>query len=1203
MDIRIRLLRILVVPAIVATVIGPAMSGDQPLQRRTLDFHTRQSASRYDLPDPVDLQSVQIPPSVLERRSSSVRVAAMQSSPGVEICGGALGGTSYDYQMNDDNQRMIALSGEPGDPYVHFVWTHNVYLSGPYHGYYKSIAAACWSQDGGLGLGNCGTSQFGMEDTLWFVDARPGFPTIDVASNGNPQIAFHARSDTNQPWGPYSTHMFSAQSRCGLDWGIEELSGSAAPQAIWPHLAIDRNGSSTRTTIEDVFHVCAHPTGDGPDSSFDDEILYWRRVGDFGNAWEGPVVLDRNAGTLNHHIAVDPTSERVSVFYIRDDLDPNSLLQVGYLESPDNGASWIAAGTGIYPSPIEPIVDPYVAITSYTGPDGSGPQAWVECSGEYDYDGVKHAVWIEQIYANASPDCRVRHWDEINGSTIVRQALGWNNQGGHGIRDLWLALPNIAFGDGSTICTDGPGDQTNRNYVYVTYEQYGGPTEVEASDVSGSDNQQNLEIYLAVSNDGGNSFSPSLNLTNTKTPGCDGVDPTNECASERDPSLAKLVNDTIHIMYILDTDAGDAVAGQGQWTFNPVMYYRIPGGTDAAFLCPEIAPVFSAFLVADSSCEFHAGLTEPPFQATTDLIIENFGNSTLSGNISTSLGSDWLQLTTGAYAIAPGDPADVRSVVMDAMAALVQTGGEGLYQDEILITHNDTTQPSPQTIPVDFFIFDEFYCPQFVTLNTGWLWLEISNVERQGVQSGMEGGLSRLATDSSYAIFDASLLIGVSPNPDTLVFRNMYGSGNGQPGFRALGSLYVDTSAYGTAYGKVFATAPQTTVDSTLRIEAEYIFPQHPDSCEFVLIKYSISNRTGSTINDLIIGQATDFNVVPSVNDVDSIQIGNQNTGHLNSDFNLAYQQGADTTGHVIVGDRTATRFKGGITAIQTFAAPRAWIAPNDPWLETRPGQGFHEGYLYEEMNATSFELFPPNDPDPEEDLHTVMVMEQDVDLAPNAARHYVIGYVSSNTGPDDADLLATTRKAWRYCFGWNEFTVYDSMPNPATPTSYPYHAIGTHEDGIAGGCSGCIVSEIDDSENAFSIVPGPDPCYGTIDFAGTDSNKAYQATYRVTDLCSDYADDITIEVVVGEPLRCSCPHQGDVDADGFRDAVDLDSLIDILFFNAPDPQDSLCPITRSDLNGDGFSDAVDLGLLIVHLFFNGSDPCDPCDPLDVNCD
>ncbi|MBD3297905.1 MAG: hypothetical protein GF341_04555 [candidate division Zixibacteria bacterium] len=1164
--------------------------------------------SRYNLPEADGDNSNWKP---LDRKTESVSIiddqngpamgldATVQSSPGIVLCGGAQGGTAYGLQHNDNNQQMISvLPTSYGGQYVHFTWTHwdRIVDSGDVG---RFVAYNCWSQSGGLGLGNCGIT------FQWWVnplEAHAGFPNIDIGSDDRAIVALHA-SERDGPLGaPLTTSpwVFNAAVPCGDLFGAGQF-GNASPveegEVIWPHLRVDLgDGAQSRQQAEDVFHLVAHPSGLGHDRSWQNQLVYYRRVGGFGNPWDGPVVLDNDAGTINHHVAVDPTSERVAVFYQRDNFDPDNLLQNGYIESPDNGASWIAAGD--FPNPTQ--TASYVPITSYTGPEIVNPQSWVELQGEYDNDGIKHAVWIEQAYANATADCRLKHWDEINGITTIKEALGWNNQGIDGGRDLWLALPNIAFGDGSTVCTDGPGDQTNDNYVYVTYEQYGGPTAAEQSDVSASDNAHNLDIYIAVSNDGGQTFSPSVNLTNTKTPGCDGVIPGNECASERDPSLAHVVNDTIHLMYILDTDAGDVVFGQGNWTFNPVMYYRIPGGTDADFLCPNMAPVVTAQLTnQDPDCEYHAAFNASagPQQQMEDLIIDNLGNATLAGSVSGVPAVDWLVVTTGSYMIPAGDPPNTRTVTMDASASSVQSGGEGLYQSTIEITHNDTTQPSPIVFPVDFFAFDAFYCPEFATLNTGWLWLTVSNVERQANRGPEQGGLVRLdptVGDSSYSIYDASLLIGVPPNPDTLVFRNIYGEGNGMPGFRALESLQRDTSAYGTNSGYASAVAGQTTADSSLAIDVEYIFPQHPDSCEFVLIKYRIENQTESTISDLAFGQATDFDIVPSRNDIDSIQPGVQNTGHINPDYNLVYQQGVDQAGHVIVGDRTATRFKGGITAIQPSPVPRAWVAPNEPWLQGPTGLGFGEGYLWQEMNASGIEIFPSNDPDPEEDLHTVMVMENGVSLAPGEVRRYLIGYVSSNTGTDDADLMASVRKAWRYCFGWSEFVTYDLLSDPMVK-EYPVYAIGTHEEGLPGGCNGCIFSEVDDPFDAFSLTSNG--CAGTITFSGTMDDWCYTATYRVEDLCGEYSDDCVIRVDVGECIGCLCAFQCDFDENGVRDAIDMNAEIDILFFNGPDPKDPSCPVTRADFDANGFSDVLDLDALIKHLFFNGPPPVDPCIP------
>ncbi|GAB4318534.1 MAG: hypothetical protein Kow0074_07790 [Candidatus Zixiibacteriota bacterium] len=75
----------------------------------------------------------------------------------------------------------------------------------------------------------------------------------------------------------------------------------------------------------------------------------------------------------------------------------------------------------------------------------------------------------------------------------------------------------------------------------------------------------------------------------------------------------------------------------------------------------------------------------------------------------------------------------------------------------------------------------------------------------------------------------------------------------------------------------------------------------------------------------------------------------------------------------------------------------------------------------------------------------------------------------------------------------------------------------------------------------------------------------------------------------------CSCPLQADLNADSFLDAVDLNLLIEVLFFNGADTQDPDCPTPRSDVNNDGISDAVDMNYMIDLLFFGGPNPVNPC--------
>ena len=1142
------------------------------------------------------------------RSRRSLRASA-QASPGTALCAA---GTSYDYQHNDLGQKMVAtLGGNPATANVHFAWMHWDVIPESIDRVDRFTNYNGFNPSSGLCLGDCGVTVSGAGgDPLL---ARGGYVTIDVTSDDNAFLAFHQRSEAQQP--PTSDQRYSSYT---LDQGLpcfnlfadNELPGSNPGEAIWPHGAIDRGGG-VKAPGDDVYHVTSRPTGDWP--PFATEIHYWRRVG-LAGAWEGPVVLD-NSGQLNHHIATDPTSQKVAVVYTQDitPANPDELLQVVYMQSATNGADWIAAG--FYPDPLTAHGFPFTQVTSYSDP--LGHQSWIEAGGEFDLDGELHVFWVEQDVANTSSDCRLKHWSASTGFSTISQAITWPdlNGGGDGGRDLVLAFPGIAFGDGSTNCSDGPanpgsgGANSNRNYVYYLSEQYGGETAVEQADHSATTGlggaQQNLEFYLSASNDGGATWSPPANLTNTKTPGCDGT-PGNECASERDPNMALVVNNAIHIQYILDVQAGDAVFAQGSWRFNPVMYYKIPGGNDAALICPEIAPSFAARLTnQEPGCEYHASHT-PAGQQIEDLIVENFGNAPMHGNISEVPNVDWLTiLPAGNYTIGPGT-GQTSTVTMNAGAASIQTGGEGLYQSLIRITHDDPSRVSPRDIPVDFFVFNQFFCPQHVTLKTavnspGVLYLSVSNVENFGNQSGLGAGLARMNPnpaigDSSYSVYDGSLLIALPPSPDTLVFRQTFGEGNGQPGFRALGDLEVDTSAYGTNAGYASAFANQTTVDSTIGVDVTYIFPQRSDSAEFVLIKYKIFNRTASTIPGMIVGNAVDFDVTPGPDSVQNLQTGSQNTAHLRSDYNLVYQQGVDSVNHAIVGDVTATRFKGGITSIQCGPAPRAWSAPNDPWLFSRPGGGWSEGYLYQEMTKNGFEIFPPNDPNPEEDIHTGMVHEQGISLTPTTVKHYLVGLVSSRTGTGETDLINTTKKAWKYAFGWDEFVDFDTV-HENTPASYPYFAIGSHEGGLAGGCCGCVVTEVSDPQNKFSIGGGsPGDCEGTIEFAGGDKcNQPFIATYKVQDLCAQYTDLYVIKINTIEACGCLCPYQGDYDTDNFLTALDLGALIDVLFAGRPEDQDPACPNSRGDLDCDGFPTALDLGIMIDYLFAGGPAPCNPC--------
>jgi hypothetical protein len=89
---------------------------------------------------------------------------------------------------------------------------------------------------------------------------------------------------------------------------------------------------------------------------------------------------------------------------------------------------------------------------------------------------------------------------------------------------------------------------------------------------------------------------------------------------------------------------------------------------------------------------------------------------------------------------------------------------------------------------------------------------------------------------------------------------------------------------------------------------------------------------------------------------------------------------------------------------------------------------------------------------------------------------------------------------------------------------------------------------------------------------------------------------ELTQGSVTVEP-NGTCPHQGDIEPDGFITSIDLAGVISALFEGGDDPQDVCCPTTRFDMDCDGFLTSLDLSMMIDYLFGGGPGPCDPTAP------
>ena len=88
--------------------------------------------------------------------------------------------------------------------------------------------------------------------------------------------------------------------------------------------------------------------------------------------------------------------------------------------------------------------------------------------------------------------------------------------------------------------------------------------------------------------------------------------------------------------------------------------------------------------------------------------------------------------------------------------------------------------------------------------------------------------------------------------------------------------------------------------------------------------------------------------------------------------------------------------------------------------------------------------------------------------------------------------------------------------------------------------------------------------------------------------------------------IACDCSHHGDIVDDGALDALDLNALIDHIFFGyGPLLIDPACPhLNRGEVNCDGFENVLDVVHLIDAIFRGGDPPCDPCacNPYPASC-
>ncbi len=1139
------------------------------------------------------------------------------------FCGIGAGNTNYDYQHNGHTQRMIQTLGSGN--FVHCTWmvlktevitdpnrqiNYNVYNWG----------SQSWNLTGGDDFGGISIIEAGE---------RGGYTHIDVNSDGNAVVFHHSAVE-----GASNYSRIARFAIPGLGTFVaDKLTSLAGQENIWPSGSIGHRTSDDK----DVYHVGAQDSNPGPG----DQAVqaYWRYADNgSGFVWEGPVPMDSSL-TLSHLVVSN--GDRVIFIFAK----PRTYVvgersqydnDLAYYESTDNGADWITNGG----PPVSWENGGGFNCTDYA--DADIHRHYLDATAGFDSNGELHIIYNPPGYDDAEGTISVGpnlllHWAEgstPNANAVVSPGndvgfaggqdayfntvaaamwgtpgMGDGNDGSAGAWNRYICKMTMAFGDGSTECNGEP----NTDYVYCVYTQFGSEDPLDKEDASDA-GYQNGNLWMSISNDEGFSWAGnkcitttdcSVGGTPTRSPGCDVTETAfdDTCYSEHWSSIAGVINDTMHVFYVGDLDAGGIPQSEGNWATNDLMYMPIFGGTDGD-LCPTIAPVLLTSITGDPNCEYYSDLDEEV--DSEDLSIGNIGNATLTYDIEINYlsGSGWLSIdggqTVAETTIPKGGTNDTYLVEMDGGSL-----AKGLYQAEILINNDDLNKGPTYVMPIDFFRADSFICGTGVVVTTPCVALEVSNVESFGREKMGMKYYTEPDDDSLYnPIFDGSLVIAnktLTVPPDTFVYRDIFSNQEASnPGYRG---LEYPRLSYSAATDESLVTANQVTVDSTIGVTVQYFFPQSSDSCEYVRIKYKIYPYT-NTDPDLVIGLAADFDAPGS--GAGGVGIGAYNVGGYVEDYNLVYQQGLDTSRGAGETDVTWTtnKYVAGMTALTCDAVKGMHVGSND--IDVYPAGGFYDSYIWDQLLANGNTVYA----DSAIDLHAILsIKEVTIGEGDFAVAHAaLVTSIAGTEGVDFvdyaapydgyvADLIATTAKAWKKGFGWCGDFAYGDISGVFSSTNgqLDFVATGTHEGGISGGCCGCVFSVVPTPSDANIVVVDNGDCTGYVSFAGA-ADGTYSLELTVTDGCASQSDVIVLSnIEVG--TTCDCGVWSDVTGDGAVNPVDVVFMVNYVYKNIDNRVDPpACPRQTGDVTCDGAVNPVDVVFYVNYVYKNIDNRCpDPC--------
>ena len=420
---------------------------------------------------------------------------------------------STTYDWQYNGPSLSRIAFDRNNNFVHLIWIWSDSTSGTLFPD-RQVYYNCYNPLVGWLFGQ------GMEGGTACQTTRSGYGTIDLLSDGRAVIALHRGT------GP--TTAVGVDLIPGL--GVFDFVQLSPDNVIWPRVGVTGNDS--------IAVVAQHGDNDEVYSAYSTNL---------GVTWSDLIYY--GASRSGQNLFTSGVSDLACMMWTNDFQEPTFNSHLIFAVSSDGGQSW-----GRDTDVMDAIPSPSGNTYEWNMCRHSDFGGW----GMFDSDDNLHIVFSASFGTRTGPGyyfpfLRNTIWHYSSDKAAVSLiAFSSPSEYPEGVGTL-NAYGNTHLADKPSL-----GEDENGN-LYCVWQEFP-PEHWDLITAYPAD----AEIYASRSMDDGSTWGPPVNLTMT------------ESLVEVYPSLAKAVNDTLHIIYMHDLGLGSYVQDEGPRTDNPYIYHKVP---------------------------------------------------------------------------------------------------------------------------------------------------------------------------------------------------------------------------------------------------------------------------------------------------------------------------------------------------------------------------------------------------------------------------------------------------------------------------------------------------------------------------------------------------------------------------------------------------------------------------------------------------